>query len=510
MTDKPIKGFNILVVKTEEDLKKFVGVLGLTEVTNLAEKLESFKAGDTAEAKTIEDEMMQAGKNASGYFTKLAGDGDDQTFYLIPTDPDVWTNPAPFDVFVAAMASVQAPTALRFIANSILVGTEKTHLVRDLNDRWAEKLKAAAVEGNHDLPVRTNDAMTLARAYMTKSFVIGDVKAGDVFVIEDVGFRARQDFNIWAVWNAFMLERELDQFPGEIDEFLDVNNLAGAFAKAEDGPPSPEADAANQDYQVAVAEWNGYPVEKRQLLSFRVEDRLATVAQLLEIAKLIPCGMINHKQVMTLASALDDAFEQSDNQEVTLRQIILGTPVAPKETEGFLNELLNLVNTYRAEAQDAANIARQGYAICPFMAQEDKLAYAYSHGGSESEATVDTVCIMGGMDVVTMARLMEYFMIQMKETEGFDPYAINDAGGARMGNGQPIRLRAINADAAAVHAAGYYPELTPNLHLLQVLIPDENNVLPGEEGYQADKYPQPMFPLVEQAAAADVMETPVA
>lgn len=510
MTDKPIKGFNILIAKNEEDLKKFVGILGAGVVTNLAEKLESFKTGDTSEAKTIKDEMMQAGKNANGYFTQLASEGEDQTFYLIPTDPDVWTNPAPFDVFVAAMASVNAPTALRFIANSILVGTEKTHLVRDVEDRWATKLKAGAVEGNHDLPVRTNDAMTLARAYMTQSFAIGDVKGGDVFVIEDVGFRARQDFNVWAAWNAFMLERELSQFSGEIDEFLDVNNLANTFARPEDGAPTPELDAANSAYQAGVQEWNGYPVEKRQQLSFRIDDRLASVAQLLEIAKLIPCNMINHKQVMTLASALDDKFQQQDGQEVTLRQIITGTPMAPKETQDFLYGLLDLVNTYRAEEQDAANIARMGYAICPFMQQGDKLAYVYSHGGSQSEATVDVFSVIGNLDIVVVARLMEFFLIQMKETEGFDPYAINDAGGATLGNGQPIRLRAINADAAAAHAAGYYPEPTPNLHLLQVLIPDENNVLPGEEGYMADTYPQPVFALEVPTATEEVLAQPEA
>lgn len=504
-----VKGFNILIVKDEEALKKYVGILGLGVVANLADTLSSLTMGTGAlQAKTIEDEM-KATQSATEYFADLGKNGDDTTFYLIPADADVWTNPAPFDVFVAAMLAVNAPTSLRYIANSILVCTEKTHLVRDVNDRWATLLKAGSVEGNHDLPVRTNDAMTLALAYMTKSFVIGDVKKDDVFVIVDVGFRARQDFNIWAAWNAFGLNKEITGQDSDISEWLENNNLAHTFAKADDGAPTPEADAQNQAYQDAVNEWNNYSVEKRQNLSFRVDDRLATVAQLLDIAKLLPCAQLNHKQVMTLASALDDAFEQSDNSEVTLRQIILGTPLAPKEAPDFMNELLNLVNTYRAEAQDAVNIARQGYAICPFMQQEDKHAHAYSYGGSESEASVDAFCVMGNMDPVTMARLMEFFLIQMKETEGFDPYAITDAGGAKMGNGQPIRLRAINADADAAHAAGYYPAPTPTLHLLQVLIPDANNVLPGEEGYDAETYPQPMFPLPEKEATTEVMEAPV-
>jgi len=507
MTDKPIKGFNILIVHDDAELEKYKGILGLTEVTNLAEKLESFKTGNSpeAEALTIKDEMMLAGKKASGYFQELAAKGEDQTFYLIPADPDVWTNPAPFDVFVAAMAAVQAPTALRFIANAILVCTEKTHLVRDVEDRWAAKLKAGSIEGNHDLPVRTNDAMTLARAYMTKKLIIGNVEAESVFVVEDVGFRARQDFNIWAAWNAFNQARDLEDFSGELDQWLSDNNLAATFACDDmDDASSPGALA----YKSGVQEWNNYPVEKRQDLSFRVEDRLATVAQLEELSKLVPCNLINHKQVMTLASALDDAFEQQDGSHVTLRNIIKTTPVAPKESQGFLYELLNLVNTYRAEEQDVANIARQGYAICPFMQQEDKLGHVYSYGGSANEAGADIVTIIGNVDVVVIARLAEYFLIQLKETEGFDPYVINDAGGATMGNGEPIRLRAIDADAAAVHAAGYYPEPTAGLRLLQILMPDENNILPGEEGYQADKYPQPQFPQFS-ADKAPVEEAPV-
>jgi hypothetical protein len=322
-----------------------------------------------------------------------------------------------------------------------------------------------------------------------EELVIGNIKTGEVFAFINVGFVATADFNFWAAFNAYNLDDGYTEESGhDFVDYLKNCELAKCFPSDVEGNPELAAEL-----EAAKATWATYDAAKQLSLDFEEFTNLVPIEDLKEFATLVPNAKelgLNDPQILTIASNL--SFEQQGHD---VRFFIKAATEAGKIDKEFLVDVVRAINYAAMKAFDEATIAQQGYQVrAVFPTEETGHDFAYSESGDD-KVGFDAFAIMRGLSCRTLAVFVDNFITLAAQDDDFDPLVINEQCG-KLSDGRPLRLKAIEADGKAAMAAGFNVRHTHNSHrMLQILVPDGNNVLPDEEGYDAASFDQPMFPL---------------
>lgn len=322
-----------------------------------------------------------------------------------------------------------------------------------------------------------------------EELVVGNIKTGEVFSFMEVGFRAIADFNFWAAFNAYNLDDGYTEEAGlDFTDFLKNCELAKVVQADVEGNPELEAEL-----KAAGELWASYGDDKQRSLAFEEFTKLVTIEGLKEFATLVPNARelgLNDPQILTIASNLD--FVQQGHE---IRYFINMAQEVGKIDNEFLIDCVRAINFAAMKLLDEATLAQQGYQVrAVFPTEETGHDFAYSESGDD-KVGFDAFAIMRGLPCRTLAVFVDNFITLAAQDEDFDPLAINELCG-KLSDGRPLRLKAIEADGRAATAAGFDVRHTHNSHrMIQILVPDENNVLPDEDGYNAAGFDQPMFPL---------------
>lgn len=322
-----------------------------------------------------------------------------------------------------------------------------------------------------------------------EELIIGNIKTGEVFTFMEVGFVSIADFNFWAAFNAYNLDDGYTEEAGlDFTDYLSNCELANFFPSDVEGNPELAAKL-----EAAGKLWTSYDTVKQLSLTFEEFTNLVSVEDLKEFDTLVPNAKelgLNDPQILTIAQNL--AFVQQGHEIRTF--IAMAKDVGSLDKE-FLIDCVRAINFAAMKIHDAAVLAEQGYQVrAVFPTGEDGHDFAYSESGDD-KVGFDAFAIMRGLSCRTLAVFVDNFIVLASQDEDFDPLAINEQCG-KLSDGRPLRLKGIEADGKAAMAAGFNVRHTHNSHrMIQILVPDGNNVLPDEEGYDATSFPQPMFPL---------------
>jgi hypothetical protein len=320
-----------------------------------------------------------------------------------------------------------------------------------------------------------------------EELVVGNIKTGEVFSFMEVGFLAIADFNFWAAFNAYNLDDGYTEEAGlDFTDFLKNCELAKVVQADVEGNPELAAEL-----KAAGELWASYDNNKQMSLAFEEFTKLVTIEGLKEFATLVPNARelgLNDPQILTVASNLD--FVQQGHE---IRYFINAAQEVGKIDKEFLIDCVRAINFAAMKLLDEATLAQQGYQVrAVFPTEEVGHDFAYSESGGD-KVGFDAFCIMRGLSCRTLAVFVDNFITLASQDDEFDPTQINEQCG-KLSDGRPLRLKAIEADGKAAEAAGF--AIRDNKHrMLQILVPDGNNVLPDEEGYDATSFDQPMFPL---------------
>lgn len=328
---------------------------------------------------------------------------------------------------------------------------------------------------------------------INEQLLIGNIKATEVFACFNIGFIALVDFNFWVVFNAYNVDDGYtEETQKDFSDYLLDHSLAKCFPQNVETHPG-----LAEELKAAEALWLSYPKDKQETLSFGDFTNLVSVQNLRDLAVLVPVAgtALNCYQIYDIASNLEFVIKG-----VTIREYLTQATDFTKQDPAFLINCVRAINFAAAKAESEALIAAQGYAVRSIFATEQ--------GGYDRAYSVDAVSKVGfeaislvhGISARTLAVFVDNYITMAAEDDTFDITAITDRCGT-LSNGQALRIRAIEADAKALKASGFLPEteLTEGLRVIQILVPDSNNVLPDEEGYQVEIYPQLMFPLTAAA-----------
>lgn len=334
-----------------------------------------------------------------------------------------------------------------------------------------------------------------------EELVIGNIKTGEVFVFINVGFVALADFNFWAAFNAYNVDDDYTEASGrDFCDWLKDGELAKTF-------PSNVADNPELMAELKAAEdlWASYDTAKQLSLGFEEFTNLVSIEELKEFATLVPNARelgLNDPQILTIASNL--SFTQ---RNLEIRYFLkMGSEAGTLDKE-YLIDVVRVINHAAMKAFDEAALAQQGYQVrAVFPTKEGGHDFAYSESGDD-KVGFDAFAIMRGLPCRTLAVFVDNFITLAAQDEDFDPLVINEQCGT-LSDGRPLRLKAIEANGRAAMAAGFNVRHTHNSHrMIQILVPDENNILPDEEGYNSVAFDQPIFALVDDDSVSKTYPT---
>lgn len=332
---------------------------------------------------------------------------------------------------------------------------------------------------------------------INEQLLIGNIKATEPFVVFQVGFIALIDFNFWVVFNAYNLDDGYtEETNKDFSDYLIDKCLAKAFPQGEIAEPG-----MAEEMKAAEALWASYTPEKQHTLAFGDFTNLVAVQDLRDLAVLVPLGgdLLNHDQIYCIAANLEFAI-----QGITIREYLTRASDAVKQDKEFLINCIRAINFAAAKAEEDELVAAQGYSVSAvFATEEGGYDRAYSKGAA-AKVGFEVFSMVHGISSRTLGVFVDNYITMAAEDEAFDFTALSDRCGT-LSTGVALRTRAIEADPAAIKAAGFIPdlEITEGLRIIQVLVPDSNNVLPDEEGYQVDLFPQLMFPLTAGEATVN-------
>lgn len=333
---------------------------------------------------------------------------------------------------------------------------------------------------------------------INEQLLIGNVKATEPFVVFQVGFIALIDFNFWVVFNAYNLDDAYTEVTNkDFSDYLIDKCLAKAFPQGEIADP-----ALAEEMKAAEALWASYTSEKQHTLAFGEFTNLVGVQDLRDLAQLVPLAggdLLSHDQIYCIAANLEFAI-----QGITIREYLTRASDAVKQDKEFLLNCIRAINFAVAKAEEDELVAAQGYSVSSvFATEEGGYDRAYSKGAA-AKVGFEVFSMVHGISSRTLGVFVDNYVTMASEDEAFDFAAINDRCGT-LSSGQTLRTRAIEADPKAIKEAGFIPdlEITEGLRIIQVLVPDSNNVLPDEEGYQVEMFPQLMFPLTAGEATVN-------
>jgi len=321
-------------------------------------------------------------------------------------------------------------------------------------------------------------------------FVIGEVKQGSLFAVAMILRRAKKDFNFYVEYEAFMKGRETlveEEVLTWIEELGDMVER------------TPESEAeylalSHKEQQAIDFQFTGEAMPSHAALEF-IRQRFPNLMD-----------FIDHYGAVTLASNLD--FETPVGQVHAVLES-LGQQTEEPNVSGALAELVLAINIPKAKDEQDRIIAQHGYAISPVFAQSPEgMNRLYTIAG-RNKFGFELFCVQGHADLDLLGSLLG--CVIALHLDGTPILEVKDTI-AKMANGDDMRYRIIEADPVAAQALGHFGDFEPGDRLIQCVFADNNNLLPGEEGYNDKDFKQPVFaleaadPVFDKEALAEAFE----
>lgn len=321
-------------------------------------------------------------------------------------------------------------------------------------------------------------------------YVIGEVTQGSLFAVASVLRRAKKDFNFYVEYEAFMKDRTTlveEEVMGWIDSLGEMVEQ------------TPENEA----------EYLALSHKQQQAIDFQFTgDAMPSHAGLEFIRQRFPNLMdfVDHYGAVVLVANLN--FETPIGQvHDVLEQ--LGQKTEEPNVRGALTELVTAICLPKAAEEQARVIAQHGYAISPVSASgPEGMNRVYTIAGRQKFG-FELFCVQGHADLDLLCSLIG--CIIALHQDGTPILEVNGTI-AKMADGTAMRYRIVEADPEATQALGHFGDFQPGDRLIQCVFADNNNLLPGEEGYNDEHFKQPVFaldavePVFDKEALAEAFE----
>jgi hypothetical protein len=306
---------------------------------------------------------------------------------------------------------------------------------------------------------------------------------GKLLLVDDVLFRAEEDFNIYLAHDIYALN------PDETDEYGFLNYLEEQGHALE--VPVPETTDTtvelDGDLEAELAADNIYSE------AYFKSSEMPPMPSMTEATLLVnPNTSLVRRQLEILARNLYTVFDTDDaiDGPQTLRDILGAVPAKDRvHADGFYKEVLVTIGmiAYREMLEEKKR--KHGYVVqSVFNNEENALQLAYTIGvmernGFEMYGAVSNIpCKVIGNLINTICQDPDtYFPIVSGSVFTLDDFKIN---------GESIRTKLVKVDPETTQEVSL--ALTRIDSLYQLYMADSNNVLPDEPGYQHDKFHQPL------------------
>lgn len=306
-------------------------------------------------------------------------------------------------------------------------------------------------------------------------YPIGNVKENGLFALGGNVLRAVKDFNFYVEYAQF-IENNPEVAQEAVQLWVETLGLP-----LEHTPEN-------------AAEYHGMTDRQQQDVDFNFRGgRMPSVAALEFVSKTFPdiAEYINPYQIITIAGHLDVQLNLGTVHQL-LEALANQERPEPEIMTNALSELAIAINIPMMEEEQARIIAEHGYAISPVSGDKGNFAFTIS---GETAFGFDLLCVQGRADPDLICSLLGCVIALIQE--GQQVLEITDVI-ARMKDDTEMRYRLIEADpVAAVSALGSMGGLESGKRLIQLIVADLNNLLPGEEGYDDEHFHQPVFELKE-------------
>ena len=307
-------------------------------------------------------------------------------------------------------------------------------------------------------------------------YVIGEVKKDGLFAVASVMHRAAKDFNFYVEYEVFMKGRK-DVTKEEVMAWMDT---LGQAIEATEEHKAEYMALSHKEQQAIDFQFSGGATPNKAGLEF-ILNRFPNIAD-----------FADHYQLLTLISNLD--FE-TPLGPVHLILEEFGQRSGEPGVVQALKELTLAVTLPTMKEERDRIIAEHGYAISPVV--DEKANYAFTISGDTAFGT-ELLCVQGKADPVLICSLLGCVIALIQE--GKQVLEINDTI-ATMKDGTEMRYRLVKAEPIlALGELGELGSIKADTALVQLVVADINNLLPGEEGYDSENFYQPVFELVKADA----------
>jgi hypothetical protein len=312
-------------------------------------------------------------------------------------------------------------------------------------------------------------------------YPIGNVKENGLFALGGQVLRALKDFNFYVEYAQF-----IESNP-EVEEAAVKAWVSSLGFPLENTPENAE-------------EYHSLTDRQQQEMDFNFNGgRMPSIAALEFVQKVFPdiSDYINPYQINTIAGHLDVQLNLGTVHQL-LEALANQERPAPEIMTAALTELAISINIPMMEEEQKRIIAEHGYAISPVST--DKANFAFTISG-ESAFGTELLCVQGRADPDLICSLMGCVIALIQE--GAEVLSITDTI-ATMKDGAVMRYKLIKADPIlAIAELGEMGTLKTGTPLVQLVVADTDNRLPGEEGYDEVNFYQPVFVLNEEATAGE-------
>lgn len=468
-----VRGFHLVVAPTMEAVATVVEGKGYTSVTSFADI-----------AAQLRDRVKTDGVAViTDFLDELTSD---KAYFIVLPEVEYGVDAPAMPILGNAVAYVDTPEVALFMITSATIAYPDGKVVE-----WDRSKDAppAAVGGTFmqrfltksDEELREFRDIRLTNAKV--ELALGNLKEGDLFSVNETGFQAVTDFNLWAAAHDYATLEGLD----ESLEFIDYLDLFSLAEGADSGPAG----------QVMFDAWSALPEEVQLQRSFDLDDTVSrmmpeAIKRFVEVTGFteikVPAPI-----VFNIATNLEMELQTFDGSTVTVLQDLERASQFPTpETIGFeLIELNNAVltvlqNRRIAELKDGEAVIVVG-------------GYAYKGHALLTAGTVGVAkkfgfeaFILAPLNRETMTNLLSDWVTAATQ-EGADPLAVVMPEATIGADGVGLRLRAIEADFDTLRVANVIGNAMQKPDkVYQVLVADKNNLLPDEEGYDAE-FIQPVY-----------------
>lgn len=312
-------------------------------------------------------------------------------------------------------------------------------------------------------------------------YAIGEVKQGGLFAVASIMHRAIKDFNFYVEYEAFMKGRT----SVEKEEVLAWMDTLGKPVEQSEENQKEYLALSHKEQQAVDFQFSGEAMPSHAGLEF-LNQRFPTIA-----------NHADHYEIATIAANLN--FDTNVGQ---VHEIIeaLGQREGEPGIRGALKEVVLAINIPKAQAEQARIIEQYGYAISPVYAENaEGMNRVYTING-RNKFGFELFCVQGHADLDLLCSLLGC-VIALHE-EGTPILEVNGAI-ATMADDTKMRYQLVEADPVAAQALGHFGDFKEGDRLIQLVLADNKNLLPDEEGYNIEHFKQPVFAMGSKQPAAD-------